>query len=231
MTSEINQDPAAAIAFAPAALEFNDVDLPKAIRTEATETTPRGRIIDDSARGTIFWEAQRDDADGETEETKEEEDTAGGPTDDTDGKDNKDPDGAVGTDGADGADDMDFTDGVDGTDGTDGVDGADGIDGIDGADGVDGADEQKAWGKPFQLEWLSTKHLPFYRTRGMRNPLNANREIKIARDGTEVDPAIGRKLASFFHQGAAVSPAASGSNGRTAMQASTGHSPSLGSRS
>ncbi|ERT01294.1 mRNA-binding phosphate metabolism regulator [Sporothrix schenckii 1099-18] len=195
MTSEINQDPAAAIAFAPTSQSFSEVDLPKAIPTDATETTPRGRIIDDSARGTIFWEAQRDDADEESEENKKEEGSYGA-------------DGAEFADGVDGVDGVDTVDGVDGTDKTGGADGVDGdvragtTDAIDGTDGVDGADgdDPKVWGKPFQLEWLSTTRLPFYRTRGMRNPLNANREIKIARDGTEVDPAVGRKLTSFFHQ-------------------------------
>lgn len=210
MTSEINQDPAAAIAFAPTAQAFTGVDLPKAIPTEANESTPRGRIIDDSARGTIFWEAQREDVDGGAEDTntKQEEDTT---TDGVDGADGTD--GTDGVDGIDGTDGADGTDGTDGADGTDGTDGAEGTYGIDGTDGVDGAEETKAWGKPFQLEWLSTARLPFYRTRGMRNPLNSNREIKIARDGTEVDSAIGRKLATFFHQGTSTSPAASGSSG------------------
>jgi hypothetical protein len=33
-------------------------DGPRSTPTPATETAPRGRIIDDSARGTIFWEAE-----------------------------------------------------------------------------------------------------------------------------------------------------------------------------
>ena len=78
MTSPINQDPAAKISFAPpqpapasadtTATEsgavgaawgtaLNDPDQPKATITPASATAPRGRIIDDSARGTIFWEA------------------------------------------------------------------------------------------------------------------------------------------------------------------------------
>ncbi|KAK5003802.1 hypothetical protein LTR60_006726, partial [Cryomyces antarcticus] len=48
------------------------------------------------------------------------------------------------------------------------------------------------WGKPFKIEWISTNRLPFYRTRGLRNPWNANREVKIARDGTELETSVGK---------------------------------------
>ncbi|KAB8256488.1 YT521-B-like domain-containing protein [Aspergillus pseudonomiae] len=54
-------------------------------------------------------------------------------------------------------------------------------------------------GKPFRIQWLSTERVPFYRTRGLRNPWNANREIKIARDGTEIEPAVGERLVQLFH--------------------------------
>ncbi|OBT54679.1 hypothetical protein VE04_05681 [Pseudogymnoascus sp. 24MN13] len=78
MTSPINQDPAAKISFAPpptsaaapvtepgaagaagaaGGTALNDPDQPTATITPASATAPRGRIIDDSARGTIFWEA------------------------------------------------------------------------------------------------------------------------------------------------------------------------------
>jgi len=117
-------------------------DGPKSISTPATETAPRGRIIDDSARGTIFWEA----------EVNEEEESAS-------------PD--KGSD--------------------------------EGADGQD-------LGRPFKIEWISTVRLPFYRTRGLRNPWNANREVKIARDGTELEPSIGKRLVQMFHRPAHVAP-------------------------
>src|SRR5690242_3191033 len=61
MISPINDDPTAAIEFAPKAQSVEDPELPKAISTPATEFAPKGRIIDDSARGTIFWEAERDE--------------------------------------------------------------------------------------------------------------------------------------------------------------------------
>ncbi|PYH47294.1 putative YT521-B-like splicing factor [Aspergillus saccharolyticus JOP 1030-1] len=54
-------------------------------------------------------------------------------------------------------------------------------------------------GKPFRIRWLSTTRVPFHRTRGLRNPWNANREVKIARDGTEIEPGVGWKLVQLFH--------------------------------
>ena len=141
MTSEINEDPAAAVEFAPKLQATTEVDLPVAIPTEATEHAPKGRIIDDSARGTIFWEAERDE--DEEEEVESE----------------------VGSEKS-------------------------------------GAEEEgsKTWGKPFKLEWLSTTRLPFFRTRGLRNPWNSNREVKIARDGTELEPSVGRRLIGLFNR-------------------------------
>ncbi|KAJ3945610.1 uncharacterized protein N0V96_003946 [Colletotrichum fioriniae] len=150
MTSQINEDPDAAIEFAPKAQSANDVDLPKAIPTEPTEYAPKGRIIDDSARGTIFWEAEREDGESgdEEEETEVEQSDASSRK-----SGNQEADGNT-----------------------------------------------KAWGKPFKLEWLSTARLPFYRTRGLRNPWNSNREVKIARDGTELEPSVGRRLIGLFNR-------------------------------
>ena len=79
---------------------------PQSIPTAATETAPKGRIIDDSARGTIFWEADRSD-------DEEEASTPAG-------------------------------------------------------DGERGGNSN--WGRQFTIEWISTSRLPFYRTRGLRNP-------------------------------------------------------------
>lgn len=53
-------------------------------------------------------------------------------------------------------------------------------------------------GRPFMITWISTTRVPFHQTRGLRNQLNSNREIKIARDGTEVDETAGRKLVGLF---------------------------------
>lgn len=167
MVSPINADPAAAIEFAPAAQSAGDVDnLPKAIPTEATEFAPRGRIIDDSARGTIFWEAEHDDAAAAANASDEEAPASGNGS--AAGEDSESVrSGGVGEASGSGS-------------------------------GADSA--SKAWGKPFKLEWLSTARLPFYRTRGLRNPWNSNREVKIARDGTELEPGVGRRLISLFNR-------------------------------
>ncbi|TVY49007.1 Zinc finger CCCH domain-containing protein [Lachnellula occidentalis] len=161
MTSPINDDPSAAIEFAPKAQSIEDPELPKAIPTPATEYSPKGRIIDDSARGTIFWEVERDEMDGEEEEevqsNRSDEDTP----------------------------------------------------------------QSKAWGKPFKIEWISTMRLPFYRTRGLRNPWNSNREVKIARDGTELETSIGRRLLGLFHR--VPSPVAPNTQGLPLQQMVSGY--------
>jgi hypothetical protein len=125
------------------------MELPSTIPTPATEFAPKGRIIDDSARGTIFWEA---DVDSEDEEQQK-------------------------------ADDSRMERGTESDD----------------AEAVSPA-SPPSFGKPFKIAWVSTDRLPFYRTRGLRNPWNANREVKIARDGTELEPSVGRRLLSMFHK-------------------------------
>jgi len=118
--------------------ESNISGTPQSIPTPATETAPRGRIIDDSARGTIFWEAEHSDDDIESPVKERQDSTASA--------------------------------------------------------------SSQNWGKQFKIEWISTARLPFYRTRGLRNPWNANREVKIARDGTELEPGVGRRLVQMFHR-------------------------------
>ncbi|KAF8422753.1 putative YT521-B-like splicing factor [Tirmania nivea] len=111
--------------------------LPKAILTPATATAPEGRIIDDSARGTIFWEAMNEELVGDDAAVYKSEELM-----------------AV----------------------------------------------AKSWGKSFNVQWISTTKLPFYRTRGLKNSWNSNREVKIARDGTEVEENVGKKLLQMFHR-------------------------------
>ncbi|KAG6816406.1 hypothetical protein H0H87_006210 [Tephrocybe sp. NHM501043] len=50
------------------------------------------------------------------------------------------------------------------------------------------------WGESFKVEWLSTEKIPFQRTKHIRNPWNHDREVKVSRDGTELEPSVGRKL-------------------------------------
>lgn len=152
MTSPINDDAAASLDWAPRAEAIpDDPDLPRSIPTAATDFAPKGRIIDDSARGTIFWEAEPlvqepgpviDGVDAKVESSADE------------AEDNP----------------------------------------------AEAASGPQAFGKPFKIEWLSTTRLPFYRTRGLRNPWNANREVKIARDGTELETSVGRRLVQMFHR-------------------------------
>lgn len=172
MSSQITADISSTINWTPpSSSTTSSTDLPRAIYTAATDTAPKGRIIDDSARGTIFWEALSDDGGG--------------------GDNESDPGGDYG-----------------------------------GGGGVDDAEEKsvsKAWGKPFRVEWLSTTRLPFYRTRGLRNNLNSGREVKVARDGTELEEVVGRRLVQMFHQtraagvGAAYSSSSLGFAGRDGL--------------
>jgi hypothetical protein len=67
------------------------------------------------------------------------------------------------------------------------------------AEDTDGASKPDAtaregWGESFKIEWLCTDRLPFYRTRHFRNPWNHEREIKVSRDGTELEPTVGQQL-------------------------------------
>jgi hypothetical protein len=50
------------------------------------------------------------------------------------------------------------------------------------------------WDRPFRIEWIRTDALPFFRTRQVRNPWNHGREVKVSRDGTELEPTVGRQL-------------------------------------
>ncbi|KAJ8109114.1 hypothetical protein OPT61_g7695 [Boeremia exigua] len=143
MTSPILEDGSVMTGSVPKTENIMDApDVPKSIPTPATEWAPRGRIIDDSARGTIFWEAELPESEGE-EEVVDRAETQ-----------------------------------------------------VDGGSPV----VAQSWGKPFRVEWMSANRLPFYRTRGLRNPWNANREVKIARDGTELEPSVGERLIQMFHR-------------------------------
>ncbi|KAK2802931.1 hypothetical protein FQN50_007176 [Emmonsiellopsis sp. PD_5] len=115
---------------------------PITIATPATAAAPAGVIFEDRARGTIFWESDRDENTGTG--TADREQGAGAETE---------------------------------------------------------ADEKlldQPFGRPFSVEWLSWQRVPFHRTRGLRNPWNANKEVKIARDGTELEPSVGRSLIELF---------------------------------
>ncbi|KAK9477911.1 YT521-B-like domain-containing protein [Lipomyces japonicus] len=125
----------------------NQQEFPQTTYTPATDTAPAGRIIDDSSRGTIFWEIVTD-AIEHTEES----------------------DQAV----------------------------------------------LKTWGTPFKVTWISTNRVPFFKTRGLKNGWNANRDVKIARDGTELETTVGQKLISLFNAGSPSLPAISAATASSA---------------
>ena len=52
----------------------------------------------------------------------------------------------------------------------------------------------EALGRPFRVNWIRTEHLSFFRTKHLRNPWNHGREVKISRDGTELEPSVGWQL-------------------------------------
>ena len=60
--------------------------------------------------------------------------------------------------------------------------------------------EEELWGNCFEVEWISTEKMPFSRTRQFRNPWNHDREVKVSRDGTELEPTVGQKLLDEWHK-------------------------------
>lgn len=175
MVSAITDDEALALEAPPRPenppTEADELDV---YPTEATQTAPKGRIIDDSARGTIFWEA--DSSEDDRHSNDDHEDDANDHNSDDDGEEDEDDDGnEAGVE--DSKDEKSTT-------------------ALGGEDVVPGG---QTFGKPFRIEWISLERVPFYRTRGLRNPWNSNREVKIARDGTEIEPSVGRKLTQLFH--------------------------------
>ncbi|KAK9323094.1 YT521-B-like domain-containing protein [Lipomyces orientalis] len=119
-------------------------DLPKTTYTPATPTAPAGRIIDDSSRGTIFWEviSEASTSGTATPSATSSSTAPTSPTSDT--------------------------------------------------------SVLKSWGTPFKVTWISTARVPFFKTKGLKNAWNANRDVKIARDGTELEPTVGHKLLQLF---------------------------------
>lgn len=55
-------------------------------------------------------------------------------------------------------------------------------------------DDSSSMAPAFRLQWIKTQPLTFSRTRHLRNPWNGDREVKVSRDGTEVEPGVGAML-------------------------------------
>jgi YT521-B-like domain-containing protein len=60
--------------------------------------------------------------------------------------------------------------------------------------------EKNFGGRPFGVAWISTRRVPFPRTRGLYNAWNNNKEVKVARDGTELETSTGNHLIRLFHE-------------------------------
>lgn len=174
MVSAITDDEALALEAPPRPEHpLSEVDNLDVVTTEATETAPKGRIIDDSARGTIFWEADSSEEDGnEFGETNDGNESL-------DGQQQRDLGTASSEAGVGDIKDEKIA--------------------TETSLGEDSVGGSQTFGKPFRIQWISTERVPFFRTRGLRNPWNSNREVKIARDGTEIEPDVGRKLTQLFH--------------------------------
>ncbi|KAF8349585.1 YT521-B-like domain-containing protein [Amanita rubescens] len=64
----------------------------------------------------------------------------------------------------------------------------------------EGEEIENTWGESFRVEWVCTERLPFYRIRHLRNPWNHDREVKVSRDGTELEPTVGQRLVEEWHK-------------------------------
>ncbi|KAF8624407.1 hypothetical protein AX15_005888 [Amanita polypyramis BW_CC] len=80
-----------------------------------------------------------------------------------------------------------------------------------------------SWGESFRVEWLCPERLPFYRTRHIRNPWNHDREVKVSRDGTELEPSVGQMLVDEWHALATATdvPQPSSSRSKSKMKITT----------
>lgn len=59
----------------------------------------------------------------------------------------------------------------------------------------------KALTGAFKVEWLCTTDLAFTETHDIINPYNENKPVKVARDGQQVEPNVGKSLCKLFPAG------------------------------
>ncbi len=85
---------------------------------------------------------------------------------------------------------------------------------------------EEGWGEPFEVEWIRTDRLPFYRTRHLRNPWNKDREVKISRDGTELEPSVGQQLIDEWQKPPEPRPPGKARRGSSKAPAAAAASPS-----
>lgn len=98
-------------------------------KVDATKTAPRGRIVNDPARATLFWEAERDGEDAEIH--------LGYP---------------------------------------------------------------RSAPRKFRIEWRQVGPVSFSFVRGLPNPLNGNKDVKVAKDGTELWDGIGKHILRLLEE-------------------------------
>lgn len=56
----------------------------------------------------------------------------------------------------------------------------------------------KSLGGTIHLEWLCTEELSFQDTMNLVNPYNDNKPVKVARDGQQLEPKVGKRLCKLF---------------------------------
>ncbi|KAF7348695.1 Nucleic acid binding [Mycena venus] len=69
-------------------------------------------------------------------------------------------------------------------------------------DGASDYDYHYHWGEPFRIAWHSTTRIPFSRARNIRNPWNHDQEVRVSRDGTELETGAGEELVGMWGESA-----------------------------
>lgn len=170
--------------------------LPRIYPTAANPSIPipAGRIVDDSSRGTLFWEVVDSAAEAGLASRKEKKYEGGSSASDEIYHDSQDlgkqetPDTIIDSTTTDTKSLAMFTDKPE--------------EAGKGSPKSAIKESDSNWTVPFKIEWLSPpgKTVPFFQVRHMRNPYNKNRFLKIARDGTEIEPSVGMKLVAMFEE-------------------------------
>lgn len=60
--------------------------------------------------------------------------------------------------------------------------------------------DRRILGGTFKVDWLNRKEVPFSQCSNLRNPWNENKEVKICRDGQEIEPSVGEVLCRMFEE-------------------------------
>lgn len=160
-------------------LPYQEVSGVRTTPTPATNTAPAGYIVEDAARGTLFWEV------GSIIETKEQQQsksvTSSFTTDD----------GSINTPSLSSSASTHSDERMDGMP----------VSTPSSSPRPTSPSASRLSTHPFKVTWLSIRSVPFQRVKGLRNPWNDNKEVKVARDGTELETSVGRRVIEMFHNG------------------------------